>query len=94
MSWTAQACERLRAHPKLEITTEPSLSLFTFAHADGDAATQRLLESLNDDGRIYLTQTTHEDRYVIRMTVGQFDVAREDVLFGCDVIEELVEKLT
>ena len=93
VTWTDEACERLRAHPALEIITEPSLSLFTFAHRDGDAATQSLLEALNDDGRIYLTQTTHEGRYVIRMTVGQFDTTREDVVFGCDVIEEMIGRM-
>ncbi len=92
VTWTEEAAERLAAHPKLEIVTAPSLSLFTFAHVDGDEPTRTLLEALNDDGRIYLTQTTHEGRYVIRMTVGQFDTAREDVLFGCDVIEEMLEK--
>lgn len=92
VTWTEEAAERLRAHPTLEIVTKPSLSLFTFAHVDGDAPTQALLEALNDDGRIYLTQTTHEGRYAIRMSVGQFDTAREDVLFGCAVIEEMLEE--
>ena len=92
VAWTAEAAARLAQHPKLEIVTEPSLALFTFAHADGDAPTQALLEALNNDGRIYLTQTTHEGRYVIRMSVGQFDTAREDVQFGCSVIEELLEE--
>ncbi|MEL7469796.1 MAG: pyridoxal-dependent decarboxylase [Pseudomonadota bacterium] len=94
VTWTEEACGRLRAHDRLEIATEPSLSLFTFAHVDGDGPTQALLEALNDDGRIYLTQTTHDGRYVIRMSVGQFDTAREDVVYGCDVIEEMAEKLT
>ncbi|MEM9061180.1 MAG: aminotransferase class I/II-fold pyridoxal phosphate-dependent enzyme [Pseudomonadota bacterium] len=91
--WTEEACERLRAHPGLEIVTAPALSLFTFAHIDGDGPTQMLLEALNDDGRIYLTQTTHEGRYVIRMSVGQFDTAREDVVYGCDVIEEITGRI-
>ncbi|MEL6997490.1 MAG: pyridoxal-dependent decarboxylase [Pseudomonadota bacterium] len=94
VTWAEEACERLRAHDNLQIVTEPSLSLFTFAHVDGDGPTQALLEALNDDGRVYLTQTSHEGRYVIRMSVGQFDTAREDVVYGCDVIEEMAEKLT
>ena len=32
-----------------------------------------LLTRINDDGRIYLTQTRHQGRYVIRVQVGQFD---------------------
>ncbi len=77
--WAVEACEAIRALPGVEITTEPRLSLFSFALKD-DAATEALLTRINDDGRIYLTQTRHQGRYVIRAQVGQFDCTREDVM--------------
>ena len=43
---------------------------------------------MNDDGRIYLTQTVHEGQFVIRFQVGQFDCRREDVLLAVDVLRE------
>ena len=45
---------------------------------------------LNDDGRIYLTQTRHEGRYVIRVQVGQFDCTRADVMMIPQVVAELI----
>jgi aromatic-L-amino-acid decarboxylase len=79
VAWAVEACEALRAIPGIRIVTEPRLSLFTFALAD-DAATEALLTRINDDGRIYLTQTRHRGDYVIRVQVGQFDCTRDDVM--------------
>jgi aromatic-L-amino-acid decarboxylase len=89
VAWAAEACEAIRAIPGLMITTEPRLSLFTFA-AGTEAATEALLTRINDDGRIYLTQTRHNGRLVIRMQVGQFDCTRDDVMLAPKVIAELM----
>ena len=93
VSWTAELAEKFRATPDFRITTEPRLALFTFQYApqggDADALTERLLQMINDDGRVYLTQTRHEDQFVIRMTAGTFDCTREDVMMVHDVATEL-----
>jgi aromatic-L-amino-acid decarboxylase len=87
--WAVEACEALRALPGVTITSEPRLSLFTFAVQD-DAATEALLTRINDDGRIYLTQTRHKGAFVIRVQVGQFDCTREDVTMIPHVVAELI----
>ena len=67
--------------------------VFTFQYTpkggDPDQASADLLQRINDDGRIYLTQTLHEGQYVIRFTAGQFDCTRDDVMTAYDVITEL-----
>ena len=90
VAWAAEVCETLRAMPEITIITEPSLSLFTFA-LTSDAATEALLARINDDGRIYLTQTRHQGRSVIRVQVGQFDCTREDVMAVPEVVAELMQ---
>jgi uncharacterized Fe-S radical SAM superfamily protein PflX len=55
--------------------TEPRLSLFSFA-LETEAATEALLQRINDDGRIYLTQTRVDGRFAIRVQVGSFDCCR------------------
>ena len=89
VAWAGEVCEALRALPGIQIVTEPRLSLFTFA-LDDDAATEALLSRINDDGRIYLTQTLHAGRYVIRVQVGQFDCTRDDVMMIAEVVRELM----
>lgn len=89
VAWAAEACAALRALPGVQIVTEPRLSLFTFALQD-DAATEALLNKINDDGRIYLTQTRHRGAYVIRVQVGQFDCTRDDVMMIPTVVADLM----
>jgi len=64
--------------------TEPILSLFTFRHvrddvADLDELNLQLVNALNDDGRIYLTQSEHDGVRVIRFVAGQFDMNEQDI---------------
>ena len=89
VAWAAEVCEALRALPGVTITTPPALSLFTFALAT-DALTESLLARINDDGRVYLTQTRHQGAYVIRVQVGQFDCTRADVMMIATVVSELI----
>lgn len=91
VAWSQALCERLRAEPGFEIVTEPVLSLFTFRLEGPDSAarTQALVDRINDDGRIYLTQTLVDGAKAIRFQVGQFDCTEADVATAFDVITEL-----
>ncbi|MBL8888746.1 MAG: aspartate aminotransferase family protein [Planctomycetaceae bacterium] len=97
VAWTNEAAQAIAKAVPLEIVTAPRLGLFTFryapAGADPDLATRALLEAINSDGRTYLTQTTHEGRFVIRMSVGHFETTRADVLDAVAIICELADKL-
>jgi len=98
VNWSKGLADRLRAEPDFEITTEPVLSLFSFRHVppgitDIDALNQRLVDAINDDGRIYLTQTLLDGQKVIRFTVGQFDCTEDDVSYAFDVITEIARHL-
>ena len=77
--------------------TEPVLSLFTFRYApaggDAEALTQALLAAINDDGRIYLTQTRVAGDYVIRFQAGQFDATQADIDMAYAVITEMAATL-
>jgi aromatic-L-amino-acid decarboxylase len=89
VTWANEAHDALARLPGVEIVTAPSLSLFSFACAT-DAATQRLLDRINDDGRIYLTPTRHRGRLAIRVQVGSFDCTRDDVMTIPRVVEDLL----
>lgn len=89
VAWARELAEAMAAIPGVTITTPPALSLFTFALADA-AATEALLTRINDEGQVYLTQTRHEGRYVIRVQVGQFDCTREDVMAVAEAVKRLM----
>ncbi|MEZ5971693.1 MAG: pyridoxal-dependent decarboxylase [Hyphomonadaceae bacterium] len=97
ITWSRALCEKLRTTPGFEIVTEPAYSLFSFryinASADLDALNLQLVEAINADGRIYLTQTRVDGRVAIRFQVGQFECTEADVMSAYDVITELSAQL-
>jgi aromatic-L-amino-acid decarboxylase len=92
VAWTREVRDAIAALPGFAITTEPILALFSFRYGD-DATTAALLDAVNRDGRIYLTQTIHEGRFVIRVSVGQYDTTRDDVMMIPEVLAELAATL-
>ena len=97
VAWAKEAELAIAALPDMQIVTENRLALFTFRFApeghDADKITATLLEAINADGRIYLTQTILDEGYVIRFTVGQFDTTHDDVKLAIDVIAEIAAKI-
>jgi aromatic-L-amino-acid decarboxylase len=88
--WSRALAGRLAADPRFEIVTEPVLSLFTVRlKGRDDAAQQDFINRINDDGRIYLTQTRVDGALVIRFQAGQFDATEADIAMAFDVLSEL-----
>ncbi|MCE8007644.1 pyridoxal-dependent decarboxylase [Aestuariivita sp.] len=88
--WSQALCDRLRAEPDFEIVTDPILSLWTFrVKGADDAATQALVDAINDDGRIYITQTLVDGTKVIRFQAGQFDCIQADFDTAFDTITQI-----
>lgn len=98
VAWSQTLCDRLRATPDFEIVTDPILSLFTFRLVppgrDPEQATLDLITRINDDGRIYLTQTRIDGTFVIRFQAGQFDCTADDIDTAYDVITEIADQIT
>ncbi|MBX2879570.1 MAG: aspartate aminotransferase family protein [Granulosicoccus sp.] len=99
VNWGKELCNRLEAQPDFEITTQPILSLFTFRYKpqqatdDLDALNLTLLKLINDDGRIYLTQTIHDGQQVIRFVCGQFEMRQQDIDIAFDVITSVARSI-
>jgi aromatic-L-amino-acid decarboxylase len=98
VSWAEALADRMASTPNFTLLSPPVLSLFAFRHeppgvADLDAHNLALLQAINDDGRIYLTQTKVDGETGLRFQVGQFETTVEDVALAYDVIVELANLL-
>ncbi|MEM1389399.1 MAG: aminotransferase class I/II-fold pyridoxal phosphate-dependent enzyme [Pseudomonadota bacterium] len=95
VAWTEKLAETIRAADDFRLVTEPRLALFTFQYtppgADPDRATEALLAAINDDGRVYLTQTRHEGAFVIRVSAGTWDTTEADVAAVWEVARALAD---
>lgn len=92
--WSEKLASRLAEVPGFEIVTAPMLSLFSFRHQARDEHMTdehnlALVSAINDDGRIYLTQTRVDGRVAIRFQAGQFETTEADVDAAFDAITEI-----
>ena len=87
VAWTDALAARIGATPGFEITSRPRLGLFSFrlrpeGYEDGEALDKLnagLVDAVNGDGTLYLTQTIHQGRYVIRISIGTTSTTAEDI---------------
>lgn len=98
VKWAEALADRLAATPDFEIVTPPMLSLFTFRYVpkgaiDLDTLNQDLVNAINTDGRIYLTQTRIDGALVIRFQAGAFSCTEDDVRMAYDVITEIANQM-
>lgn len=97
INWGQKLHDRIAAEPDFEIVTSPMWSLFSFRYlrdgTDLDDLNLALVNAINDDGRIYLTQTRVDGALVIRFQAGQFECTEEDVMMVHDVVTEIARGL-
>jgi len=97
VTWGQALHDKLAATQGFEIVTAPMWSLFTFRFlkdgTDPDALNLKLVSAINEDGRIYLTQTRVDGALVIRFQAGQFEMEERDAQTAFDVITEIAAQL-
>jgi aromatic-L-amino-acid/L-tryptophan decarboxylase len=98
VAWAQRLARRIGTEPGFSVVSEPMLSLFAFRYfpqgtEDLDALNVRLLNAINDDGRIYLTPTRVNGEIAIRFQIGQFEATEQDVADAFDAILECAHAL-
>jgi len=61
----------IEASQQFELAAPAPLNLVCFRHRGGDEPNRALLDRLNHSGALYLTHTVLNDRYTLRLCVGQ-----------------------
>ena len=91
--------EQLADIPGIDPGPAPDLSIVTFrvdagdaGDDDGDEATRALLAAIHDDGRVFMTSTTIDGRFTIRLAVLGHKTHLADVVVARDVIRELMPR--
>ncbi|MGB6877897.1 MAG: pyridoxal-dependent decarboxylase [Candidatus Acidiferrales bacterium] len=61
----------VQADKDFELAAPAPLNLVCFRHRDGDEINQRILDRVNQSGKMYLTHTRLHGKLVLRMSIGQ-----------------------
>jgi aromatic-L-amino-acid decarboxylase len=91
--------DRVDEDPRLELAAPPSFGTVCFratAVGGGDAASvsRRLLEQINDDGRIFLSHTELGGRYTLRLVVGSVHTEPSHLETAWASVTSALERLT
>jgi aromatic-L-amino-acid/L-tryptophan decarboxylase len=92
----AHLAERVAAAEDFELLAGPGLSICCFRHAPAhvdepalDAHNERILQALQRDGRVYLSNATVDGRFALRACITNFRTTRADVERVLTVVREL-----
>ncbi|HYG36388.1 MAG TPA: pyridoxal-dependent decarboxylase [Clostridia bacterium] len=83
----------VEASSDLELIAPAPLNLVCFAHRKGNDFTRRLLEQINQTGKVYLTHTVLKDRYTLRFCVGQTHTESRHVREAWELIQRTAQTL-
>jgi aromatic-L-amino-acid/L-tryptophan decarboxylase len=96
IAMAAHLAELVEAAEDLELLAGPNLSICCFRHvppgvpeADLDGHNERLLDALQRDGRVYLSNAEIHGRFALRACVTNFRTTRDDIEQTVDVVRKI-----
>ena len=82
----------MQEDPRFELASPAPLNLVCFRHLAGDEANQQIMEQINQDGEAYLTHTKLDDRFTLRLCVGQTNTEAKHVHKVWKLIKDQAEQ--
>ena len=83
----------IEGEPGFELAAPVPLNLVCFRHEGGDEANERILETVNASGRIFLTHTKLDGRFTLRLSIGQTWTEERHVRAAWDAIRDAAARL-
>ncbi len=78
---------RVDDHRSLEVIAPTLFGLVSFAHTDGNEATEAIVDAINESGWAHVSPSTIDDRRFVRVSIGQTYTTADHV----DRLWELIE---
>jgi aromatic-L-amino-acid decarboxylase len=72
--------------PGWEVCAPRHFSLVCFRRDGSDEENEALLERVNQSGEVFLSHTRLDDRYVLRLAIGNERTTEDDILLAWDVL--------
>jgi glutamate/tyrosine decarboxylase-like PLP-dependent enzyme len=89
--------QRLLEIPGFDVGPEPDLSVVTFRYVpdrgDADAFNQQLVQAIHADGRVFLSSSVIDGRFILRLAVLVFRSHLDDVELTIRILREKVDAL-
>lgn len=79
IAWAKELTKWVEADDRFELAAPTVVSLVCFRHRDGNKATSRVLDAVNETGQAYLTPTTIDGELILRVAIGSPQTERQHV---------------
>jgi len=83
----------IRESEDFELVAPAPLNLVCFAHKNGDDFNKKLLDAINQSGKMYFTHTVINGKYVLRMCIGQTNTNEDHVWQAWQTIQTTAKQL-
>lgn len=97
---TELALNRLKEIPEIELLTEPELTVIAFRYLENDLSTdqlneanKRLIELINNKKRVYLSGTTIDGSFIIRVCILSFRTHAQQIDWLIEDIKSSIREL-
>lgn len=92
VAWARSFADRIVLHPDFELSAPLPLNLVCFRHTGGDDINLHIMDTLNNDGEMYLTHTRLNDQIVLRMSIGGTNTTESDVVAAWARIVDVTDR--
>lgn len=77
-----------------EVVVEPLMNLVCFRHISNDDFNMKLMNTINETGKMYFTHTKLNRQVVLRMNIGQTNIEERHVKEAWELIQKTARSLT
>ena len=85
--------EKINKDDRFELMAPTVLNLVCFRYKGSDEFNEKLVQRLNDSGKLYLIHTKLNNKYTLRFSIGQTKTTREHILKAWELILQKTEVL-
>ena len=93
VEWAQKFARWVREDRRFELAVPPPMNLVCFRHVGGDEVNQKIMDRLNQSGKIYLTHTKLKGRLTLRLCVGQTHTEEHHVARAWKLIQETADRV-
>jgi aromatic-L-amino-acid decarboxylase len=93
VEWAQKFARWVQEDRRFELAVPPPMNLVCFRHAGGDETNQKIMDRLNQSGKIYLTHTKLKDRLTLRFCVGQTHTEERHVIQAWRLIQQAADAM-
>ncbi|HBL77256.1 MAG: amino acid decarboxylase [Bacteroidetes bacterium GWF2_42_66] len=76
------------------LLNQPPLNLVCFYHKNGNEFNKKLMDTINQEGKLFFSHTVLDERFVLRMCIGQTNTDWRHIETAWTIIRETAKKLS